>query len=240
MWTTHFSAGAWLAQWVAVGSGPDEVAALIAGIDPYDPIERGHQADALSWLAGTRDIYRRVKPATPSPHVVSYAMVADPREWSVFLVDHRLAGLWLPAGGHVEPLEDPVATVRREAAEELGISADLSIAGLSPVFVTMMPTTGPESHTDVSLWFLLAGDRSLPITLDQREIAGGRWWSAAEVDAADPERFDPHLGRFLAKMRASSGGLSPKRLAYRYGLGLAGYGSRSAAPMLLLNPVTVP
>jgi 8-oxo-dGTP diphosphatase len=76
------------------------VAETVAAIDPFDEIERRHQADALTWLASTRDIYRRIKPATPSPHLVAYAVLADPGDWSVFLVEHILAGLWLPPGVH--------------------------------------------------------------------------------------------------------------------------------------------
>jgi hypothetical protein len=71
------------------------VAALVAAIEPYDDTERAHQADVLAWLASTADIYRRVKPATPPRHLVSYAVLASPRDGHVFLVDHRLAGLWL-------------------------------------------------------------------------------------------------------------------------------------------------
>lgn len=173
-----------------------DVAELVAGVAPFDALERSHQAAALEWIASTRDIYRRAKPATPSPHLVSYVILADPADWSVFLVDHRLAGLWLPAGGHVEPLEDPGTTARREAMEELGL--DVPVTG--PVFLTVTPTTGPDPHTDVSLWYVLAGDRALPITLDSREFAGGRWWTPAEIDAAPPSEFEPHIGRFLAKM----------------------------------------
>lgn len=181
--------------------GPRDVAALVAAIEPYDDTERAHQADVLAWLASTSDVYRRVKPATPARHLVSYAVLASPQDGSVFLVDHRLAGLWLPAGGHVEPQEEPAVTAAREAREELGIEADFSIAGQRPVFVTSTPTTGPDSHTDVSLWYLLAGYPGMPVVLDPREFAGGRWWTGPELESADPALFDPHMGRFLAKLR---------------------------------------
>ena len=39
--------------------GPQDVAALVAAIEPYDDTERAHQADAPAWLASTPDIYRR-------------------------------------------------------------------------------------------------------------------------------------------------------------------------------------
>jgi 8-oxo-dGTP pyrophosphatase MutT (NUDIX family) len=194
-------------------SGPADVAELVAAIDPFDSAERAHQADALAWLARTQDIYRRAKPATPPRHLVSYAVLADPgpavrHGWSVFLVDHLLAGLWLPAGGHVEPFEDPCVTACREAMEELGIEADLSIAGGRPVFLTATrtrPSALDHGHTDVSLWYLLAGSAALPITLDRREFASGRWWTPAKLESADQGLFDPHMSRFMAKVRAKFG-----------------------------------
>jgi 8-oxo-dGTP diphosphatase len=175
--------------------------ALVAGIVPADALERDHQATALAWLDSTPDIYRRAKPATPPQHLVSYIVLTDPAG-GVFLVDHRLSGLWLPAGGHVEPGEDPAETARRETREELGIDAEFPPGGGRPSFITVTRTTGPPAlqHTDVSLWYVLHGHRELPIRLDQREFAGGRWWTPAEVSAADPAVFDPHLGRFLAKL----------------------------------------
>ncbi|HEY2549537.1 MAG TPA: NUDIX hydrolase [Streptosporangiaceae bacterium] len=179
---------------------------LVAGIVPADELEQAHQAGVLAWLESTRDIYRRGKPATPPRHLVSYGVLIDPDEQSLFLVDHRLAGLWLPPGGHVEPGEDPADTVRRETREELDIEAEFSIAGPAPVFLTVTRTAGAGRHTDVSLWYVISGNASSPIRLDDREFAGGRWWAPAELQSADPAMFDPHLGRFLAKIRSGTAG----------------------------------
>jgi hypothetical protein len=38
---------------------------LVSGIEPTDDLAREHRQDALSWLADTDDIFRRVKPRTP-------------------------------------------------------------------------------------------------------------------------------------------------------------------------------
>ena len=184
-----------------MSGGPRDVAALVAAIEPYDDTERAQQADVLAWLASTPDIYRRAKPATPPRHLVSYTVLTDPHGGSVFLVDHRLSGLRLPTGGHVEPGEDPAVTAEREALEELGIEADFSIAGRRPMFVTVTRTRAPDSHTDVSLWYLLAGYPGMPLVLDPREFAGGRWWTRPELESADPALFDPNMGRFLGKLR---------------------------------------
>ncbi|MEP7024715.1 MAG: NUDIX domain-containing protein [Actinomycetota bacterium] len=179
----------------------DAVRDLISAIITVDGLEASHQATALAWLDSTPDIYRRARPATPPQHLVAYAVLMDARDGSVFLVDHRLSGLWLPAGGHVEPGEDPAATVRRETREELGIEADFPPGGARPAFLTVTRTTGvpPARHTDVSLWYVICGNRQLPVRLDPREFAGGRWWAPAEISAASTAGFDPHFGRFLTK-----------------------------------------
>jgi ADP-ribose pyrophosphatase YjhB (NUDIX family) len=176
---------------------------LVSALVPVDELEAEHRSDVLRWLRSTDDVYRRVKPATPPRHLVSYVVLVDPTDGSILLVDHINAGLWLPPGGHVEPGEHPARTAGREAQEELGINSDASDE--QPAFLTVTRTVGIDAgHTDVSLWFLLAGHRGQPLTLDRSEFREARWWSPAEVDAADPTRFDPHLLRFVAKLSSRS------------------------------------
>jgi 8-oxo-dGTP pyrophosphatase MutT (NUDIX family) len=38
---------------------------------------------------------------------------------------HRKIGAWLPAGGHIEPNEDPVQATLREVHEEFGLDAEI-------------------------------------------------------------------------------------------------------------------
>ena len=180
----------------------DAIAGLIEGVSAYDELEANHRADALGWLRSTSDVFRRSPPATPAKHLVAYFLLGDPADASVFLVHHRKAGLWLPTGGHVEVGEDPADTVRREAPEELGVPARFAFGAPRPLFVTVTDTVGDARarHTDVSLWFLLDGSRSEPLSPDEREFSAARWWSRPEVAAADPGTLEPHLPRFLAKL----------------------------------------
>lgn len=184
-----------------VDAGIDSaVVTLVAGVRAHNEQASQHKARALEWLSRTNDIYRRERPRTPSPHLVSYFLVIDRHAREVLLCDHRMSGLWLPTGGHVEPGEDPVDTVRREAREELGIEARFDAHyGGRPFFLTVSDTVGPpdERHTDVSLWFALAGRRDQRLEPDEREIVEVRWWSQDELIDADPSRFEPHLLRAL-------------------------------------------
>lgn len=169
---------------------------LVSAIVPADDLEARHRAGTLAWLRETDDVFRRVKPATPPRHLVSYVVPIDPADGGVLLVAHRNAGLWLPPGGHVEPGEHPADTARRELAEELGVAG----AAARPSFLTVTRTVGVDSgHTDVSLWFTAALSRDAVLSPDAGEFAEVRWWSRAAIAAADPGGFDPHFGRFLAK-----------------------------------------
>jgi 8-oxo-dGTP pyrophosphatase MutT (NUDIX family) len=163
--------------------------ALVGRIEPGDDREAADLATVRAWLASTDDVYRRVRPATPDPHLVSYVVPVDPAG-RVLLGEHVLSGLWLPPGGHVEPGEDPVETARREASEELGVEA---VVG-DPLFVSVTRTVGAGSHTDVSLWFPFPLDPGTPLTVDPREFRSVRWWEGA------PDRPDPAFGRFRVKL----------------------------------------
>ncbi len=167
----------------------------LLSITPFDVIEREHVADALAWVESGAPLFRTAKPATPPKHLVSYFALID--EGHILLVDHRNAGLWLPTGGHVDVGEHPRATVVRELKEELGIVASVADVG-PPTMVTVTETVGiTAGHIDVSLWCVVAGQRSVPLDYDASEFNSVSWFRFSE---APVHRSDPHLGRFLAKV----------------------------------------
>ncbi|TMC12200.1 MAG: NUDIX domain-containing protein [Chloroflexi bacterium] len=96
---------------------------IVSAVVPWDDREAEQKADILDWLATEDDVFRRVRPATPPRHLVSYVVLVDAARQSMLLVEHRDAGRHLPAGGHVDPGEDPAVTALREAGEELDIAA---------------------------------------------------------------------------------------------------------------------
>ncbi|MFF3224576.1 NUDIX hydrolase [Nocardia suismassiliense] len=176
------------------------IAEIVAGIEPFDALEQQHIDETLAWLASTDDVFRRVKPATPPRHLVSYVVLVDPAARAVLLGRHRLAGLWLPTGGHVDPGEHPLEAARREAFEEIGLRADFTVVGTDPLLLTLTATVGLDSHDDVSLWYLVRGTHSQHYPLDRREFSTERWW---DIDTFALPDTDPHFGRFLAKLNAA-------------------------------------
>lgn len=174
--------------------------AELAAIAPLDALEARQLAETRAWVGSGAPLCRLARPATPPKHLVSYFALVD--QGHILLVDHRNARLWLPSGGHVEPLEPPRATVARELAEELGL--DVAEADIGPPrFLTCTTTVGlTAGHEDVSLWYVLRGDRhGAPLRFDPTEFETVRWFAFDQVPLA---RSDPHMGRFLSKLRDGS------------------------------------
>ncbi len=162
---------------------------MVAVVDPFDAVEIDHRDDVLAWLGSGAEIFRTAKPATPPKHLVSYCALVDVDHPQILLVDHRLTGLWLPPGGHVDPGEHPAQTAAREMREELGIEPEFHRA-----------VGEVTSHTDVSLWFAFEGSVDQPLSPDPGEFHGVRWWGFGEVVHGPGTRFDPHLPRFVQKI----------------------------------------
>lgn len=174
---------------------------LLGGIEPWDEREREHVGWARAWVGSGAPLYRVRKPDVPPTHLVSYFVVRDEARGRLLLVDHRKAGLWLPAGGHVEPDEDPWETVVRECREELHIDAAPSQAtGTRPFFLTVTETRGPGRHTDVSLWYVLRADAGDVTSFDEREFAAVRWCTTQQVLDTPASTLDPHMHRFTRKL----------------------------------------
>lgn len=173
-----------------------EIEQLVSAIQPFDSIEQEHLSFIQNWLASGAELFRLKKPNIPDIHLVSYFLLTDTSANKILLVDHKKASLLLPTGGHVEPIEHPNDTVKREIHEELGISADFLLP--TPFFATVTKTNDSSSpHTDVSLWYLLKGDSKATYHYDKEEFHNLHWF---EPHSIPYEKSDPHLKRCLQKL----------------------------------------
>lgn len=181
----------------------DHIRQLAATIEPFDTLEADHIANTLAWIDSSIEIFRIAKPATPPKHLVSYFVLIDPSKKKVMLVDHIKAGLWLPAGGHVEKDEHPRMTVEREIQEELQIPADFIIT--EPLFLTQTITIGQTAgHTDVTFWYIVKADSEKDLNYDPGEFNGYNWFDYNEILKMDITKLDPHMHRFMKKFLASN------------------------------------
>ncbi|MFK7800882.1 MAG: NUDIX hydrolase [Anaerolineae bacterium] len=173
-----------------------QIRTLIENIIPVDALEAEHQSQVLGWIDSGAGLFRVEKPATPSPHLVSYFVVFDAQANQILLVDHKKAQLWLPSGGHVEPDEHPKITAEREALEELNLKANFLFE--KPIFVTVTETVGlTAGHIDVSLWYVLKHNSADPLNFDEDEFNQIKWF---DLDKIPFEKAEPHLKRFIKKL----------------------------------------
>lgn len=175
---------------------------LIATITPYDTHEAADQQTVLHWIDSGAPLFRSDIPHLPSPHLVSFFAVYDPVASKILLVDHKKSGLLLPAGGHVEIDEHPRTTVIRETIEELNTTADFNTPfGDQPLFVTAVSVEKPQTHIDVSLWYVIKGDSSQPLTYDRGEITNYRWLGLDDILTTDISLLYSEMHRFVRKMQ---------------------------------------
>ena len=171
---------------------------ILHEIEPHDALEREHVETTLAWIASGAPLYRLTRADDPPQHLVAYFLLYDAAQQKLLLVDHKKAGLWLPSGGHVEVDEPPETTVTREVLEELDTDASFLLE--APLFLTVTTTVGTVApHIDVSLWYVLRGDATQVPWFDAGEFHQVAWFS---LDALPLDRCDPHLARFVAKLRS--------------------------------------
>ncbi|MFI6176813.1 NUDIX domain-containing protein [Nonomuraea sp. NPDC051191] len=189
--------------------GPDvplrsRLTELLEGVVPWDEQERAHLTTAAEWIASGAPLYRLRKPDVPPMHLVSYFVALDEARAELLLVAHRKAGLWLPSGGHVEPMEDPWDTVLRECREELHTEAlPSAVSGNRPFFLTVTRTRRYEQHTDVSLWYVLRSTAGAVTSFDEGEFEAIKWLPLRQVLAEPGDTLDPHMHRFTGKLMAA-------------------------------------
>lgn len=170
---------------------------IVLSIDPFDEVEQQHIHETLNWIHSGAPLFRLEKPAIPPKHLVSYFVLIDEEARKVLLVDHKKAQLWLPSGGHVELDEHPADAAVRECLEELGVIAEFWQR--APLFITSTVTVGlTAGHTDVSLWYVFKGDHQQIYSFDAEEFEAIRWFGFDEIPY---DRTDPHMARFMAKLR---------------------------------------
>jgi 8-oxo-dGTP pyrophosphatase MutT (NUDIX family) len=155
----------------------------------------------LAWIDSGAPLFRDHGPVPPR-HLAVYFAILDENRRTVLQVDHIKAGAWVFPGGHVDT-EPPATAVLRETREELAVVADFHPAfGHQPLLVTESLTRPPGEHVDVTLWYVLEGNQSMPLTGDPGEFRGLRWASIERPDDWIATCYAPsQVGRFLIKLK---------------------------------------
>lgn len=166
----------------------------IQSIPVGDDVEKSCRADVLSWINSGAELCRSETAPSQEPHIIAYSAVCD---GDYFLLGaHIKSGLWLPAGGHVEPDETLTNAASRELREEFNLAAAFVSGG--PVFLSQTELAGQSvCRFHVSVWFLSKGDRRQAVEFDTAEFTQVRWFHKADLPLP---KCDPDMARFCAKI----------------------------------------
>ena len=100
---------------------------------------------------------------------------------TVFIVDHKKSGLWLPPGGHLEKQETLFSALNREINEELGVK-DFFKSEPEPFLLTATFINDParlcKTHFDI--WYLMPTDGK-DFQIDLSEFHDTRWLNFEEA-----------------------------------------------------------
>lgn len=120
-----------------------------------------------------------IRSENPTDHFCVFFLPIDIKTKQIYLGHHKKASDWIPPGGHIEPNEHPIDTVKREMFEELQFKLsneeirlfDLTIKNIDK------PNRTCKSHYDI--WYLVFMDKT-DFIFDPREYYAASWFSKSQ------------------------------------------------------------
>ena len=175
------------------GRSPAVPGVLLAELDTLAPGDARFRADVLATAGFLARTDRPFDQDAQASHVTASAFVVS--ALGVVLVRHRLLGLWVQPGGHVEPDESPHAAACREVAEETGL---LAVHTAPPLLVDVSVHPGPRGHVHHDCRWPGGGSRAAATGPGGDDELG--WY----LPAAAEDRCEPSLGGALARAVAAA------------------------------------
>ncbi|MGD0853796.1 MAG: NUDIX domain-containing protein [Acidimicrobiales bacterium] len=168
----------------------DTLRAQIGAIDPINERASRSIAATLDRLEWPGDPFSEEEDPR---HLTASVFVISSR--GVVLHRHRVLGIWIQPGGHVEASESPESAALRETLEETGLIA----RHLDPVELFQVDVhPGPKGHTHYDLRYVVVAPPLDP-TPPANESPEVEWF---DFDAA-AERCEPALVPVLATLARS-------------------------------------
>jgi 8-oxo-dGTP pyrophosphatase MutT (NUDIX family) len=164
------------------GAAPGHLALTVASLEARRPGDEREVEARRRVLAFLGTAPRPFDQGAGPEHVTASAVVAGPR--GTVLHVHKLLGIWLQPGGHVEAGEAPWEAARREAQEETGLTLAPPPGG--PRLLHVDVHSGARGHVHLDLRYLLLGPDADPAP-PAGESPDVRWftWDEAMAVADD-------------------------------------------------------
>jgi 8-oxo-dGTP pyrophosphatase MutT (NUDIX family) len=134
------------------------LAQILAEVKARTPVDEREHTSIERFLREVVELAEPFAEHADATHVTASALVVGPR--GVVLHRHRVLGIWVQPGGHIDPGETPWDAAVRETAEETGLA--VAHAGGTPSLAHVDVHPGPHGHTHLDLRYLLDGGDADP------------------------------------------------------------------------------
>jgi 8-oxo-dGTP pyrophosphatase MutT (NUDIX family) len=170
-----------------------QLLAALAAIDPVDGLEVADARATVELLTGCE---RPFDEHAQDDHVTASTFAVS--ELGVVLHRHRLLGIWVQPGGHVEDGEPFESSALRELEEETGVVARHLVA---PRLIHVSVHAGPHGHRHFDCRWLVEATTTALVPGDG-ESAEVRWCLPDEALARCEPGLVVGLGKALGAARA--------------------------------------
>jgi 8-oxo-dGTP pyrophosphatase MutT (NUDIX family) len=170
---------------------------VLADVLARNPVDERERVSIARFAAEIERLERPFDEHADSTHVTASALVVGPR--GIVLHRHRILGVWIQPGGHVDASETPWDAAVREAQEETGIVGRL-LGGDPPQLAHVDVHPGPHGHTHLDLRYLIDGGAADPAPPPGESPEVG-WFGWAEA----PTVAEPCMDGILRSLAARYG-----------------------------------
>ena len=170
--------------------GDGRLPQVLAAVAARQPVDERERASIQLFVAEVARLAHPFDEHADPVHITASALVVGRR--GIVLHRHRVLGLWLQPGGHVDAGETPWEAARREAAEETGLTLRLVrldgqlVDDAIPDLMHVDVHPGPRGHTHLDLRYLVTGGDAdpAPPPEESQEVAWFGWDDTLAI--ADP------------------------------------------------------
>jgi 8-oxo-dGTP pyrophosphatase MutT (NUDIX family) len=159
---------------------------LLEKYSPSDSWEQECKERMLLFVREHKDCFDR---SLPVGHFTGSAWLLDHDQTHALLMHHAKLDKWLQLGGHCDGRSDVCAVAIKEAQEESGIQAIVSISSdIFDIDIHAIPAIGPNPehlHYDVRFLLRVVSDESIAQNSESKEL---RWISKNRTELPTNER----------------------------------------------------
>ena len=172
---------------------------------PYNPQEEADKRLMLQFMEKNPDCLERTN---LTAHFATTAWVVNKQRTKVLMVYHNIYKSWAWSGGHADGESNLLAVVRKEIAEETGVT-DMrllcdDIFSLNVLTVERHIKKGQPvaSHLHLDVEYLFEADDSLPLKIKEDENSAVGWVNIADINTAvTEEKMKPVYALLCEKMQ---------------------------------------